>query len=40
VEYQEKDGIAIYPQEVFTNRLGTTNEESYTEHLMAGMWTN
>ena len=39
MEYQEKDGIAIYPQEVFTNRLGTTNEESYTEHLMMGVWT-
>lgn len=37
-EYQEKDNMAIYPQEVFTNRLKTTNEESYTEHLMLGSW--
>lgn len=37
-EYQEKDNMAIYPQEVFCNRLRTQNEESYTEHLMLGMW--
>lgn len=36
--YQEKDNMAIYPQEVFTNRLLTKNEESYTEHLMLGNW--
>lgn len=37
-EYQEKDNMAIYPQEVFCNRLRTQNEESYTEHLMTGLW--
>lgn len=37
-EYQEKDNMAIYPQEVFCNRLRTQDEESYTEHLMTGMW--
>lgn len=38
VEYQEKDNMAIYPQEVFCNRLLTNKEESYTEHLMFGNW--
>ena len=38
-EYQENNNMAIYPQEVFTNRLKTTKEESYTEHLMLGSWT-
>lgn len=37
-EYQERDNMAIYPQEVFTNRLITNKEESYTEHLMFGSW--
>lgn len=37
-EFQVKDNMAIYPQEVFCNRLRTQNEESYTEHLMTGMW--
>lgn len=38
VEYQEINNMAIYPQEVFTNRLLTQKEESYTEHLMFGNW--
>ena len=38
MRYQEWQNIAIYPQEVFCNREGTKNEESYTEHLMTGMW--
>ena len=38
MRYQEWQNIAIYPQEVFCNREGTKYEESYTEHLMTGMW--
>lgn len=38
MSYQEWQNIAIYPQEVFCNRRNTTNEVSYTEHLMTGMW--
>ena len=38
MRYQEWQNIAIYPQEVFCNREGTKKEESYTEHLMTGMW--
>ena len=37
-EFQVRDNMAIYPQEVFCNRLRTQNEESYTEHKMYGMW--
>ena len=37
VEYQEKDGMAIYPRETFcwSDEL---NENVYTKHLMFGSW--
>lgn len=38
MRYQERQNMAIFPQEVFCNRRGTQNEVSYTEHLMTGMW--
>ena len=37
MEYQEKDGIAIYPKETFC-RSEEMNDDVYTRHLMLGSW--
>lgn len=37
IEYQEKDGVAIYPRETFCWH-DTLNERVYTKHLMMGSW--
>ncbi|MBR1653685.1 MAG: glycosyl transferase [Clostridia bacterium] len=36
-EYQEKDGIAIYPRKTFCYNENV-DEECYTKHLMFGSW--
>ena len=37
MEYQEKDGVAIYPREVFCSH-SELNDNVYTQHLMFGNW--
>lgn len=37
MEYQEKDGIAIYPRETFCSH-SELNDNVYTQHLMFGNW--
>ena len=40
-EYQNVDGITIYPRKYFTkNDDGVIDKETYAEHLMLGNWKN